>query len=78
MDVDELTKELKALGISSNSYSLIGGLPNERYCLSNEYCNWFVYYSERGHRVGEKRFDDESKACEYLLEILKSDPTTRK
>jgi hypothetical protein len=77
MNIKELKIQLKNLGISSSSYSLNGGLPNEKYCLSNEQGKWFVYYSERGHRSGEKNFSSESLACEYFLGQLKCDPTTR-
>jgi hypothetical protein len=35
------------------------------------------YYSERGLRTGIRRFETESEACEYLLETLLADPTTR-
>jgi len=77
MDIEELRKQLIQLGIKSSSYSLSGGLPNEKYCLANESGKWVVYYSERGQRTGEKVFSSESKACEYLFSRMERDPTTR-
>ncbi|WP_298769167.1 hypothetical protein [uncultured Shewanella sp.] len=77
MNIDELKIQLRNLGITSQAYSLNGGLPSEKYCLSEESGKWFVYYSERGQRTGEKSFTNESKAYEYFLGELKRDPTTR-
>ncbi len=75
MNLTELQTELDSLGVDKLSYSLEGGLPNERYCIDKEYGNWLVYYSERGGRSGLKEFKTESKACEHLLKVLKDDPT---
>ena len=77
MDIASLKVELDKLNIKPSSYSLKGGLPSEKYCLSNESSSWSVYYSERGQRTGENVFSNESKACEYFLKELKNDPTTR-
>lgn len=77
MNIEELKVKLKALGISPSSYSLEGGMPSERYCLSNESGKWFVYYCERGQKSGESSFTNESQACEFLLGQLEGDPTTR-
>jgi hypothetical protein len=64
-------------GIRRGCYSLDGGLPAERYVLSIEQGGWSVYYSERGDRVSELRFDTEDEACSELFDRLVSDPTTR-
>lgn len=78
MNKEELRKILDAEDISERAYSLEGGNPSERYCLSQNYNIWSVYYSERGLKTGEKIFLNEHEACKYLLEILIADPTTRK
>jgi len=77
MNIEDLKVRLKSLGVSPSAYSLRGGLPSEKYCLSNDSGLWQVYYSERGQRTGEKSFATESQACEHLLEQLENDPTTR-
>jgi hypothetical protein len=63
MDIKSLKVALNKLNVNPDSYSLEGGLPSEKYCLSNEGINWSVYYSERGQRTGEKLFSSESQAC---------------
>ena len=75
MNILELQKKLNEIGVRKSAYSLSGGLPNERYCIENSGRQWSVYYSERGQRTGEKIFTNESKACDYLLKELQSDPT---
>lgn len=75
----ELRKKLKKKRILESAYSLDGGLPGDKYVLSDDgYGTWSVYYSERGERIGEKRFNSESEACIYLFEKLLSDPTVHK
>jgi sugar/nucleoside kinase (ribokinase family) len=64
-------------GIRRDSYSLDGSLPAERYVLSIEHDGWSVYYSERGDRSSELRFDTEDEACSELFDRLVCDPTTR-
>ncbi len=46
--------------------------------ISLEDEGWSVYYSERGNRTGEVHFGTQHEACDYLLMLLVSDPTTRK
>lgn len=71
MNVTELKVRLDAKKIPNNMYSLlVGGYPNEAFCLvQNEY-GWEVYYSERGKKRGAKQFSTESAACEYLEKKL--------
>ena len=48
MNKDELKTKLEQAGVYAEAYSLDGGLPNERYVLSQEASGrWDVYYSER-------------------------------
>jgi len=77
MNIVKLIDKLKSLGVSPSTYSLNGGLPSEKYCLSNESGKWFVYYSERGQRTGENSFANETDACKYFLGQIERDPTTR-
>ncbi|SCY45835.1 hypothetical protein SAMN02910451_02680 [Butyrivibrio hungatei] len=72
MTVEGLKKRLDAIGVPDDLYSLlIGGFPNEAYCLIKNGEGWEVYYSERGHKSGVQQFVNESEACEYLFEELK-------
>ena len=77
MNRQELRKLLEAEGIRSNAYDLDGGNPNERYVLSGSDTSWSVYYSERGLESGWRPFASEETACEYLLKLLREDPTTK-
>jgi hypothetical protein len=77
MNRTRLQELAKQEGIRDDAYSLDGGLPSERYALEIAEGGWHVYFSERGLRTGIKRFETESEACEYLLETLLADPTTR-
>ncbi len=63
--------------IRRSSYSLEGGLPPEKYVLSEEPGLWAVYYSERGERRDETVFDSEQEAIDQLFLWLVEDPTTR-
>jgi len=78
MNLNELKEKLDKELINPNCFDLSGGLPDEKYCI-NKYPweQWGVYYAERGNKNDEKLFDSESKACLYLYELLKKDPTTR-
>ena len=71
MTVEELKKRLEADNIPRDMYSLlIGGFPNESFCLVKNEANWEVYYSERGNKRGAKHFEKEAEACEYLYKKL--------
>ena len=73
MKVNELSNELKELGVPEFYYSILtGGLPNERLCIvETDLKKWEVYYSERGEKSNVRIFDLESDACEYFLKKLK-------
>lgn len=77
MNKQELKSQLEALGVRPDAYAW-GGLPNEQYVLSQEGDDWEVYYSERGTKSGLKKFPDESSACEYFLNLLSADKSTRR
>ena len=56
--------------IPEDSYSLQGGLPNDKYCLEKTSYGWNVYYSERGSRTELKKYDSEEEACKDILSRL--------
>jgi len=62
----ELLKKFSEKNVSEDVYSLERGLPNEKYCSSNENSKWQVYYSERGVKCQIREFNTEEDACEYL------------
>ena len=78
MDLRELERLLRAEGVRDDAYALGGGLPAEAYCIDRDGAEWVVYYSERGVRTGLRRFSSESAACQYLLNELRDDPSTRR
>lgn len=51
MTVNELEKILIQEDVPQNMYSLlVGGFPNEAFCLVKSDSAWEVYYSERGQK----------------------------
>jgi hypothetical protein len=79
MNKAELKTKLEQSGVYAEAYFLDGGLPNERYVLSQEASGrWDVYYSERGQKTGLRSFDSESEACEFFLGHILKDPTARR
>lgn len=51
MTVNELEKILIQKDVPQNMYSiLVGGFPNEAFCLVKSDSAWEVYYSERGQK----------------------------
>jgi len=72
----ELAAALRQGRVNPAVYSLDGGLPNDAYCLDDAGGGrWVVYYSERGSRFDERMFDQESEACQYLLDTLLNEPS---
>ena len=77
MNKQQLLQAIPKEGIREDAFDLDGGHLSETYTLSESYGRWFVYYSEKGLESGKKEFTTQSQACEYLLNLLKKDPTTR-
>lgn len=71
MNKEELRNRLGKEGISRSLYSLDGGFPNEKICLSYEGGYWIVYYSEKGLRTGLINFSTENEACKYIYDQIK-------
>lgn len=75
MTIVELSKILEEAKIPLSIYSLNGGLPSEKHCISKQNGNhtWEVYYSERGSKSSLKIFITEEEACEYFYDwVLKT------
>lgn len=72
MNVEELRKQLRENNVPDDMYSLlVGGYPNEAFCLVETEDGWEVYYSERGKKSSSRQFSSESEACEYLERKLR-------
>lgn len=78
MNRSDLVKILQGEGIDPNSYDLDGGHGRECYVLSGNGPSWHVYYNDRGLERGWRPFGSEETACEYLLELLRRDPTAKR
>lgn len=77
MNKEELRQALRKEAIREDAFDLDGGHLSETYTLSESYGRWFVYYSEKDLESGKKEFASQAQACEYLLNLLRNDPTTR-
>ena len=77
MNKELLRQALIAENFNPRSHSLEEENKDEALCLRFEDGNWFVFYSERGLQTGKESFVDESAACEYFLNEMRSDPTTK-
>lgn len=78
MNISELALLLRMEGFRDSAYSLTGDNPDEALCIRCEKDQWCVFYAERGLQTGKIFFRSEKEACEYFLEEMNSDPTTRK
>jgi len=67
---------LEAEHVREDAYSLEGD-HDESMCLEPVAGGWAVYYSERGLRSGERRFETEDEACQFLAARLLADPSNR-
>ena len=76
MNVGDLRATLMKERFNPRAYSL-DEQKDEALCLRFENGEWCVYYSERGLETGKMCFADETTACEYFLEKMRSDPTTK-
>ena len=67
---ESLASLLSDRHVPADAYCLVGGLPNESYCIDHQGDKWLVYYSERGCRSGLREFAAEGDTCHYLLSLL--------
>ena len=61
-----LEKTLERFHVPNRFYSLFT-IKNETTCMLYSEGEWTVFFSERGMRTGEKRFDNPGDACLSLL-----------
>ena len=80
MNIEDLDRELKELGVSEDSYYLHGlyGSANDEdkvaLSIKKDGCRteYEVYYRERGEKHSVKFFTTEAEACEYIYLKLKT------
>jgi hypothetical protein len=80
MNREELKVVLDRECIDPSIYSLYGqagGPYDDRLILEQDRTIWTVYYIERGEKSQIHFFETEHEACEYLLNRLLRNPTTR-
>jgi hypothetical protein len=73
MNTDQLRATLQREGFDPRAYQIGPGHDTEVYVIMPDRGGWVTFYSERGHRTGEKFFTDESAACADLLATLRRD-----
>lgn len=72
MDIKQLELELSNLNVPNSYYSINGSLKTDAYILNKVYSKWeYFYFDEKGNKENYRIFDEESDACNYLLEKLK-------
>lgn len=76
MNRSSLQGLLAAEHVRDDAYSLDGDR-NESMCLEPVSGGWAVYYSERALRSGERWFETEEGACQFLAARLLADPGNR-
>ena len=72
MDLAGLRHALAAADIPEKAYALLADR-DERLCLTHNHPYWAVFYSERGERSREQRFETEAAACRAFLALLLAD-----
>jgi len=77
MNRNSLRDLLTAERVRTDSYSIDGEPRDESMCLETTAGGWAVFYAERGLRSGERWFDTEDEACDFLAERLLADPSNR-
>ncbi len=77
MNRQDLELILNQENFRKGTYSLTGEA-DEALCLTFESSEWCVFYSERGLQSGKTKFSSESEACEYFLQKMRADPTTKR
>ena len=73
----EFLEATKANGIRIDAFSL-DTQGDECYVLADRDGMWDVYYGERGLETRNRHFLTESAALDYLLELLRADPLTKR
>ncbi|MDO7849169.1 hypothetical protein Q5H92_22590 [Hymenobacter sp. M29] len=71
------TLEEALIAGSFRGWYLNGGLLSETYTIGKTAQGWEVYYSERDQKSSRKDFASESEACQYFLNTISSDNSTK-
>ncbi len=79
MNLQEFKATLVQENVRSDVVYFGEGLPNQsdQWAITNDRVIWQVYYFERGEKRAERWFANEAAACDYLLDQIRNDPTTR-
>ncbi len=77
MDVYDLLERLRYENVLPNTTSIGEPFREGTYCLEKTHGEWRVFSIERGERIAETVFDDESPACQKFLTMVLRDSTTR-
>lgn len=74
MNIGELKIALDKLNIPNRRYSINGNISSDIYIFQQVYSYWECFYiDERGNQNNAyRRFNNESDACVYFLEMLKT------
>jgi hypothetical protein len=68
---------LAAEHVRPDSFSLAEPHGDECLCLEPVIDGWSVFYAERGVRTGERTFDTEDEACDFMVARLLADRGNR-
>ncbi|MBQ0746315.1 MAG: hypothetical protein KBT82_06600 [Marinobacter sp.] len=77
MNKNDLRDILIKENFKPSAYSLDDEIKDEALCLRKEDNGWCVFYSERGLQTAKEYFKNESEACEYFIDEMRDDPTTK-
>ena len=69
---------LESEGVAEDQYELDGRFCDECLCLEERNGVWRVFYAEHGLRSGEREFDSEDDACQFMAQRLLADASTRR
>lgn len=76
VDRTSLRALLDSERVRRDAYAIDGSVADEALCLQPTRGGWMVFYSERGLRTGERWFETEHEACDYLAARLLADSET--
>ncbi|MBQ0753637.1 MAG: hypothetical protein KBT87_06300 [Gammaproteobacteria bacterium] len=77
MDKKDLREILIKENFKPSAYSLNDAIKDEALCLRKDDRGWYVFYSERGLQTAKQYFESESDACEFFVDEMRDDPTTK-
>jgi hypothetical protein len=63
--------------VRPDAFSLTSTHGDECLCLEASVAGWAVFYAERGQRTGERYFETEDEACDFMAARLLADMGNR-